>query len=82
MSRPPSVFVGQHEVQKLVAERQHSGAGGESGRDDESVVPELDAPRHCAGYPRGDHESELVEAKPVCNEVQHVLVLRNKIEAE
>ncbi len=35
------------EVYKLVAERQHGGAGGERGRDDEIVVPELDAPRHC-----------------------------------
>jgi hypothetical protein len=35
----------QLEVHKLVAERQHGGAGGESGRDDEVVVPELDMPR-------------------------------------
>jgi hypothetical protein len=46
--------VGQLEVHKLVAERKHGGAGGESGQDDEIVVPELDAPQHCGGDPRGD----------------------------
>ncbi len=39
------VLVGQLGVHELVAERQHGGAGGESGRDDEIVVPVLDAPR-------------------------------------
>jgi hypothetical protein len=57
--------VRQREIQKLVAERQHGGAGGESRWEDESVVPELDAPLHCGGNPRGDLESELVDAKTV-----------------
>jgi hypothetical protein len=38
-------FVGQPEVHKPVDERQHGGAGGESGRDEEIVVPELDVSR-------------------------------------
>jgi hypothetical protein len=58
-------WAGQLEVDKLVAERQHGGAGGESGRDDEIVVPELDAPKLCEDDPRGDLEN----AKTVCQEV-------------
>ncbi len=65
-------IVGQPEVHKLVALRQHSGAGGECGRDDEIVVPDLDAPRHCGGDPQADLENELVDAKPVCHEVLDV----------
>ncbi len=63
----------------VVAERQHGGAGGESRREDErsgesrredeSVVPELDASRHCGGDPRGDLEDELVDAKALSHEV-------------
>jgi hypothetical protein len=51
------------EVHKLVAERQHGGAGGDQGRDDESVLPELDAPCHCRCDPRGDLEDEFVNVK-------------------
>jgi hypothetical protein len=65
--------VRQLEVQKLVAERHHGGAGGKSGRDDEIVVPELDAPRRCGGDPRGDLGNELVDTKTVCHEVRQVL---------
>jgi hypothetical protein len=43
------------------------GAGGESGRDDKKVVPQLDALCFCysGGDPRGDRENELVEVKTV-----------------
>jgi hypothetical protein len=51
----------------LVVERKHGGAGGENGRDDGIVVPELDAPRHCGGDPRGDLENEHVDTKMVCH---------------
>ncbi len=64
-------IVGQPEVQKLVTGR--GGAGGESWRDDENVVPELDAPNHCGGDPRGDLENELVDTKTVCHKVRQVL---------
>ena len=74
LREPPRVgIVGQLEVHKLVAERKHGGAGGESGRDDETVVPELDAPRNCGDDPRGDLGSELVDTKTVCQEVLEVL---------
>ena len=66
-------IVGQLEVHKLVAERQHGGAGGECGRDDEIVVPELDAPKNCGDDPRGDLENELVDTKTVSQEVLQVL---------
>ncbi len=66
-------IVGQLEVHKLVAERQHSGAGGDSERDDDIVVPELDAPRHCGSDPRGDLENELVDTKTVRYDVRKVL---------
>jgi hypothetical protein len=79
---PPQADIGQHEVQQLVAERQHGGAGGESRREgqrggesrreDESVVPELDASRHCGGDPQGDLGNELVDAKAVSHEVLDV----------
>jgi hypothetical protein len=70
---PPVGVVGQPEVQKLVAERKHGGAGGESGRDDEFVVPELDAPRYCGGDSRGDLENEPVDAKTVCHAIRQVV---------
>jgi hypothetical protein len=70
---PKAELVGQHEVEQIVAERQHGGAGGESRREnerggesrreDESVVPELDASRHCGGDPR---RTSLLNAKTVC----------------
>jgi hypothetical protein len=77
LREPPRVgIVRQLEVQKLVAERQHGGAGGKSGRDDEIVVPELDTPQRCGGDPRGDLENELVDTKTVCNEVRQVLAAK------
>jgi hypothetical protein len=63
---------GQPEVHKLVAERKYCGTGGKSGRDDDIVVPELDAPRHCGGDPRSYIENEIVDSKPVCHEVLDV----------
>jgi hypothetical protein len=66
-------FFGKLEVQELVAERQHGGAGGESGRDEEIVVSELYAPQHCGGDPRGDLENELVDTKTVFRMVRQVL---------
>jgi hypothetical protein len=79
---PQVVAVRQLEIQQLVAKRQHGGAGGESRREnergdesrreDDSVVPELDASRHCGGDPHGDLGNELVDAKAVSHEVLDV----------
>jgi hypothetical protein len=52
-------IVGQLEVTAARAARL------ESGRDDEYVVPQLDAPHHRGGDPRGDLDNELVDAKTV-----------------
>jgi hypothetical protein len=51
-----------------------TAAGDKSGRDDENVIPELDAPRYCGGDPRGDLENELVDAKTVLHTVLDVRV--------
>jgi hypothetical protein len=51
MTRPPCEShyelnsSGIPEAHKLVDERQHGGTGDESGRDDEIVVADFDAPR-------------------------------------
>ena len=68
----PQVVVAQREVQNLVVKHQHGDAGGGSGREEESVFPELDASRHCGGDPRGGLENELVDAKTFCDEVRDV----------
>jgi hypothetical protein len=71
MSRPPceshceSELFGQPVIPKPVAERQHRGAGGESGSDDEIVVRSLGAPHFGGDYPRGDLEKEHVDTKTV-----------------
>jgi hypothetical protein len=62
---PQAVFVGQHEIQKLVAERQHGYVSSE-------VLREVDASRHGGGDPRGDLQNELVDAEAVCHEVLDV----------
>ncbi len=72
MSRPPCESQCESESSgssrsMLVVERKHGGAGGESGRVDEIVVPELDAPRHCGGDPRGDLKNEYVDTNMVCH---------------
>jgi hypothetical protein len=52
-------------VSHVAAERQHGGAGGKSGREDERVIPELDAPCHCGDNPRGHVASEPVIPKTI-----------------
>jgi hypothetical protein len=47
------------------ASRREDERDGESRREDESVVPELDASRHCGGDPQSDLENELINAKAI-----------------
>jgi hypothetical protein len=82
MSRPPgeshseSRQSGSFRSKSSSPERQHGRAGGESGWEDEIVVPELDAPRNCGGDPRGDLENKLADAKTVRHEVRDVRVAK------
>ncbi len=67
---------------QLVARTPARRGNGESGRDDENVIPELDTPRHCGGDPRGDLVNELVDGKTVatrfCSSVSMLLAYRSR----
>jgi hypothetical protein len=52
-----------------------TAAGGETWRDDEIVVPELDAPQHRGGDLRSDLESELVYTKTIFHMIRQAVVL-------
>jgi hypothetical protein len=57
------------EVQQLVAEREHGGTGGERGRNDESVIPQLDASCDSRDDPVDHLKYEMVCVKTVSKDV-------------
>ncbi len=73
ISRPPCESHTWLGSSRSISSSPNASTAARAARDDEIVVPELDAPRHCGSDPRGDLENELVDTKTVCHEFCYVL---------
>ncbi len=86
MSRPPcesqceSASLGSLGSISSSPSASTAGAGGESGRDDEIVVSELDAPRAAEATLETTWRTEIVEAVTVFHEVLHALIFAEQKE--